>query len=222
MKNSIKRFAFENKGFILFIILMGIFRSSFADWNSVPTGSMKPTILEGDRIIVNKLAYDINLPFSSISIAELGQPQRGDIIVFNSKVLNKRLVKRVIGLPGDTVSMTDNVLKINGQNLEHSLIEDRQIESQKGVPQDFIENLFGQQYQIRISERSSRAANFSSINVPNGMYLVLGDNRDNSVDSRYIGFIPRNDIIGRSRKVAMSFDYEDYYLLRKNRFFKKL
>src|SRR5712671_1022116 len=91
----------EYRGFALFVVLMVVFRSSLADWNTVPTGSMKPTILEGDRIWVNKLAYDLRLPLTGVSLYRLADPQRGDIVVFDSKAADTRLVKRVIGLPGD-------------------------------------------------------------------------------------------------------------------------
>lgn len=207
----------DNRAFIIFMVLMSVFRSSLADWNSVPTGSMQPTIVEGDRIVINKLAYDLQLPFSGISLLELAAPQRGDIIIFNSKIANKRLVKRVIGLPGDIVSMTNNVVTINGEVLLY-------VADNKNTRQDRdrIENLFGTEYSIRVSDRSTRASSFSAVSVPQDTYLVLGDNRDNSADSRYIGFIPRSEIIGRSSSVAMSFDYDDYYLLRKDRFFKAL
>jgi len=191
MSKKILEIIKANRGFIIFLVLMGVFRSSLADWNSVPTGSMKPTIIEGDRILINKLAYDVKLPFSNISIAELSQPQRGDIIIFNSAVSKKRLVKRVIGVPGDSVSMLNNRLTINGVELEYTF-------------------------------KAGPAANFLETRVPENMYLALGDNRDNSVDSRYIGFVPRSEIIGRSNSVVMSFDYDDYYLLRKERFFKTL
>src|SRR6478609_6453459 len=87
---------------ILALILFSI-RSSLADWNDVPSGSMRPTILEGDRIFVNKLAYDFKVPFTTWHIAEWNDPQRGDIAVFFSPYDDKRLVKRVIGLPGDTI-----------------------------------------------------------------------------------------------------------------------
>src|SRR6187402_3582202 len=89
----------ENKSFFIFVVLMLVFRSALADWNTVPTGSMKPTILEGDRIAVNKLAYDLRVPFTAISLLKLADPERGDIVVFESKASAKRLVKRVIGLP---------------------------------------------------------------------------------------------------------------------------
>ena len=219
MANAARNIFLEYRSLLIFIILMSVFRSSLADWNSVPTGSMKPTIVEGDRIVINKLAYDLKIPFSDVSIAKLGEPERGDIIIFNSEVSQKRLVKRVVALPGDVVSMKDNVLIINEEKLEYTNSDssDPSLSST-----DLIENLLGVEYSIRISNRPTRASSFKAIEVPKDMYLALGDNRDNSVDSRFIGFIPRHEIIGRSRRVAMSFDYQDYYLLRKERFFKKL
>lgn len=201
---------------------MSVFRSSLADWNTVPTGSMKPTIVEGDRIVINKVAYDLHIPFTAISIARFADPERGDIIIFNSKVSNKRLVKRVIGTPGDIVSMTDNVLKVNGALLNYTRPQGEDIQINSNIQIDLMENLLGLEHAVRIAKHPTRASSFSSITVPEGMYLVLGDNRDNSVDSRYIGFIPRDEIIGRSRTVAMSFDYQNYYLLRKERFLKSL
>src|ERR1017187_6512279 len=97
-------------------------RSSLADWNDVPSGSMRPTILEGDRIFVNKLAYDLKVPFTTRHIAEWSNPQRGDIVVFFSPHDEKRLVKRVIGLPGDTIELRNNALVINGQPVEYQPI----------------------------------------------------------------------------------------------------
>ena len=119
MRNSISNIIKENRILFIFIFLMVIFRTSFADWNSVPTGSMKPTILEGDRIWVNKLAYDLNVPFTSISIKKFSDPKRGDIVIFDSKKADKRLVKRVIGIPGDTISMINNVIHLNDEPLKY-------------------------------------------------------------------------------------------------------
>jgi len=222
MGSFIKKVASENKGLIGFIILMTVFRSSLADWNSVPTGSMKPTIIEGDRIVINKLAYDLNIPFSHISLVKLGEPKRGEIVIFNSKASEKRLVKRVIGIPGDTVSMTNNRLTINGTELHYRQKAQNRNSLGQATSLDLAENLLGFEHTIRVNTHASKASNFPPITVPNGQYLVLGDNRDNSVDSRYIGFVPRGEIIGRSRNVAMSFDYENYYRLRKERFFRRL
>src|SRR6266571_4011946 len=102
MKRGLLKIWREYRGFAVFIVLMVIFRSALADWNVVPTGSMKPTILEGDRVLVNKLAYDLKVPFTTWHIAQWDNPRRGDIVVFYSLKDGTRLVKRVIGLPGDT------------------------------------------------------------------------------------------------------------------------
>src|SRR5438067_2750949 len=99
---------------VLALVLFSI-RSSLADWNDVPTGSMKPTILEGDRVFVNKVAYDLKVPFTTWHIAQWSNPQRGDIVVFFSPHDGQRLVKRVIGLPSDTIELRNDLLLLNGQ-----------------------------------------------------------------------------------------------------------
>src|SRR5258706_13883307 len=138
MKNWLMKLWREYRGFTLFVILMVAFRSSLADWNTVPTGSMKPTILEGDRILVNKLAYDLRVPLTHISILRFADPQRGDIVVFDSQAADTRLVKRVIGLPGDVVEMKNNRLRINGveapyANCEHRADAIFEVESYAGM-----------------------------------------------------------------------------------------
>lgn len=204
----------ENKSFILFIVLMGLFRSALADWNTVPTGSMLPTIVEGDRIAVNKLAYDLRIPFTHVSLLKLGDPQRGDIAVFDSKAADKRLVKRVIGLPGDTVAMVNNRLTINGVAIAYKNID---------AAGDGLEHLPGVSHKVRISYPDNYSfASFPAVTVPQGHYLMLGDNRDKSADSRVIGFVPREEIIGRARSVIMSTNYDNYYLPRPDRFVKDL
>ena len=123
MKNGLLKAWREYRGFAVFVVLMVIFRSALADWNVVPTGSMKPTIVEGDRILVNKLAYDFKVPLTHISLHKFADPGRGDIVVFDSRAADTRLVKRVIGLPGDVVEMRDNRLIINGIAARYSGIE---------------------------------------------------------------------------------------------------
>lgn len=206
----------NNKGFILFILLMVVFRTSLADWNRVPTGSMKPTIVEGDHIIINKLAYDLNLPLTQVSIATIAHPQRGDIIVFNSKTSRQRLVKRVIGVPGDQIEMRDNILYLNQQRLSYSN------SSETSISRDVEEDLFGHKYTVRTAKNAGAASNFGPVVVPPARYFVLGDNRDNSADSRFIGFIPREEIIGRSSSVAFSLNPDNYYMPRSERFIKPL
>lgn len=206
----------ENKSLLLFLTLMFIFRSAVADWNEVPTGSMKPTIIEGDRILVNKMAYDIRVPFTHISLHKIADPARGDIIVFDSAVAEKRLVKRVVGIPGDKVEMISNVLYINGDELDYADIS---------VTADFVdrlENLLGVEHRVRLSRYGAAVSSFNPIIVPEGSYLALGDNRDQSADSRSIGFIPRSEIVGRTRSVVLSFNYDNYYIPRSDRFLHRI
>ncbi len=217
MHHSLIKIIRDNRGFILFMLLMFVFRSVVADWNTVPTGSMKPTILEGDRILVNKMAYDIRLPFSHISVIKLDDPQRGDVVVFDSSVSDKRLVKRVIAIPGDTISMSHNQLTLNGQKLPY------QIRQSYRDKLDVVENLKGVHHDIWVHMNANpQYTSFDPISVPENYYLVLGDNRDNSADSRVIGLVPRDEIVGRSRNIVMSLNYDNYYLPRSDRFFKAL
>ena len=105
------------------LVICGSFRSAVADWNDVPTGSMKPTILEGDRIFVNKLAYDLKVPFTTWPILEWGVPRRGDVVICYAPDSNERLVKRVVAVPGDTIAMRANRLFINGEPAVYDLLD---------------------------------------------------------------------------------------------------
>lgn len=216
MSRLLSRILKENRTLLVFIVLMSLFRSSFADWNTVPTGSMKPTILEGDRILVNKMAYDIRLPFTHMSLLKVADPDRGDIVVFDSEVSGLRLVKRVIGIPGDIIEMRDNVLHINGERLMYQAV------SSTDATEELSENLLGIEHLVRIEKSGSSLSSFMPVKVPQGYYLALGDNRDNSSDSRVIGFVPRSEMVGRTRSVVMSFNYENYYIPRSDRFFHAL
>ena len=216
LTKKLRLFLKENRGFITFLFLMVGFRTAYADWSTVPTSSMLPTIVEGDRIAVNKLAYDFRLPFVGSSIYRHSDPERGDIVVFDSKVADLRLVKRVIGVPDDIISLDNHQLSINRQKVQYSPI------SRQALSRDLIEELPNLSHQVRIHNAPSQYSSFSEVVVPKGYYLVLGDNRDNSADSRVIGLVPREEIIGRAKYVIMSLDYENYYLPRKERFFHKL
>lgn len=217
MYSLIRRLVAENRRLLVFLALLFVFRSVIADWNTVPTGSMKPTIIEGDRILVNKLAYDLRIPFTHISLYRLGEPQRGDIVVFDSSVSGIRLVKRVIGVPGDRVELRSNALFINGRPLQYETT----VAGEDYL--DLTENLEGIRHPVRISRFGNpRYANFGSLRIPEEKFLVLGDNRDNSSDSRMIGLVPRAEMIGRTRHVVMSLDYDNYYLPRSKRFLHTL
>ena len=217
---AIAKFLLRNRGFITFMLCMIVFRSAVADWNVVPTGSMQPTIRIGDRILVDKLAYDVRLPLTHVSLLHLADPQRGDIVVLDSHAANERLVKRVIGLPGDQVAMRGNVLFINGHAARYVTGSYSGIHDDMRDPAHYeIEHYGVMRHAIRLSDyRPSVASNFGPVQVPTGQYLLLGDDRDNSMDSRYFGFFPRNAIVGRARHVVVSLDPEHHYLPRADRF----
>jgi signal peptidase I len=218
------RYLYQNKGFITFMVCLVMFRSAFADWSVVPTGSMQPTIQIGDRIMVDKAAYDIRLPLTHISLIHLADPQRGDIVVLDSHAADERLVKRVIGIPGDVIALRDNLLYVNGVAATYSTTSVQGIHDDRLDPARYeVENVAGMQHLVRLSlNRPSEMRDFGPITVPPAQYLLLGDNRDNSMDSRYFGFFPRNEIVGRSRYVALSLDPDNAYLPRKQRFAAQL
>jgi signal peptidase I len=202
----------EYRSTAIFMILFFCIRSSFADWSPVPTGSMIPTILEGDVITINKAAYDIRIPFTHISLLKTNEPVRGDIVVFDSKVSDKRLVKRVIGLPGDLIAMVDNQLIINGEAIQYEWIDN-----------NLVEHLNEKSHLIQLSENADTTyQSFSRVKIPEDYYLMLGDSRDNSADSRFIGLVPRKELVGRTSGVAISFDMDNFYIPRKNRFWTDL
>ncbi|MDP1932807.1 MAG: signal peptidase I [Gammaproteobacteria bacterium] len=229
LKRYTANFWMEFRAVAVFLVLMIAFRSAVADWSDVPTGSMKPTIIEGDRIFVKKLAYDLRLPLTHISLLRLADPQRGDIIIFDSAVSELRLVKRVIGVPGDVVEVRSDVVYVNGEPLHYSLVEDASDFDGSDFARDMRESIQAdnsgdndlREYTVRMT-RGGRLSSYGPVEVPDDSYFVLGDNRDNSADSRVIGFVPRSEIVGRSDSVVLSLDYENSYLPRTERFFHTL
>jgi signal peptidase I len=211
----------EIRIFVLMILIVSSLRSALADWNDVPTGSMKPTIQEGDRVVVNKLAYDLKVPFTTINIVKWGNPERGDIVVLFSPVDGTRLVKRVVAAPGDQVEMRDNQLFVNGRLAKQSPIA---IESSEdyGAAHVMDEDLYGRNHKVMLTPEIPAVRSFGPITVPEGNYFVLGDNRDNSNDSRFIGFIERRRIVGKAVAVAFSLDRKRYFVPRMDRFFEGL
>jgi len=211
--------------FVFGLIVFSI-RSSLADWNDVPTGSMKPTILEGDRVFVNKLAYDLKMPFTTWHMAEWSNPRRGDIVVFYSPKDGTRLIKRVIGLPGDTLELLQDGLILNGHAVEYKPIAEGSL---RDVPPGdrashvfAAEQLPGQVHAVAAWPAVPAKRNFGPCRVPEGHYFMMGDNRDDSFDSRFFGFVERNRIVGRATAVALSFDRQSYWWPRWDRFFSAL
>jgi signal peptidase I len=211
----------EIRIFILMILIVSSLRSALADWNDVPTGSMKPTIQEGDRVVVNKLAYDLKVPFTTIAIFKWGNPERGDIVVLFSPVDGTRLVKRVVAVPGDNVEMRDNQLYVNGRIAKQSPIAIG-TSDESGSVYVLDEDLYGHNHKVMLTPEIPAVRSFGPIEVPEGNYFVLGDNRDNSNDSRFIGFIERRRIVGEAVAVAFSLDRSRYFVPRMDRFFEGL
>ena len=216
------------RGFIGFVAFMLVFRSAIADWNHVPSSSMLPSILIGDRVIVNKLAYDLRIPFTFIRVTQWADPERSDIVTFESPKDGRLMIKRVIGSPGDTVSLRDNRLSINGSPAEYATDANKVLPDELFLPFSHTrivrETALGQQRPIMLFKQKPAwvESSFSSVTVPDGYYLMLGDNRDNSGDYRAIGFVPRRAILGRASSVAFSFDVDNYYLPRSDRLMRSL
>ena len=218
----LKKWIHSNRGFLVFLLCLGIFRTAVADWNPIPSGSMRPTLLEGDVVFVNRLAYDLKLPLTDVVLARLGEPERGDVVTFSSPRDGQRLIKRIAALPGDTVEMRDEVLYLNGEAARYEAPEaviETLAELGAQVPATrWTEHLAGQERRVQWLQGVSARSSFGPVTVPEGQYLVLGDNRDNSADSRFIGFVPRHLLIGQARRVLVSADILSNWAPRLDRF----
>ena len=210
--------------FVVFVVIP--LKSSLADWNWVPTGSMNPTILEGDLIFVNKIAYDLRIPLTMHRLAKWSDPARGDIVICFSPEDGVRLVKRVIGLPGDTIQMKNNTLFLNGEPVDYTEIGRDYTEILSGKRRVkcvlAIEDLDGVAHSVMSIPAIEAMRSFGPVKVPPGSYFVMGDNRDSSRDSRYFGFVDRESIVGQAKGVIGSFDITDKYQPRFKRFFGSL
>ncbi|MCA9291294.1 MAG: signal peptidase I [Phycisphaerales bacterium] len=207
----------------LVVLVLTCARSTVADWNDVPSQSMEPTILVGDRIFVNRLAYGLKVPFTTWHLATWSEPRRGEIIVFYAPKNGKRMVKRVVGVPGDRVSMRNNHLIINGEPVLSRPIDGSTVDVpdlSDPMPLDFRLENFGPDVHMTMFQPGRVAKRtFREIVVPDGRYFVMGDNRDNSGDSREFGLVPREQILGRAVAVAISLDRRNSYAPRWERFF---
>ncbi len=177
--------------FPIFLIVL-VLRSFVAEPFRIPSGSMMPTLLIGDFILVNKFGYGIRLPIADTKIIELGSPERGDVIVFRSpEDPATPFIKRVVGLPGDRIAYYNKVLYVNGEAAEQVILGNFS-GTGSGTSMSGAslrkENLDGHVHEILVQPGAS-LFNFKMV-VPEGNYFVLGDNRDNSRDSRFWGTVP--------------------------------
>jgi signal peptidase I len=208
----------EVRPLLILAAIMFSVRSSLADWNSVPSGSMNPTIIEGDRVFVDKLAYDLKVPFTTWHLAQWANPKRGDIVVFFSPVDDTRLVKRVVGLPGDLVELRNEQLVINGTPVNYTAlggtISGELPAAEQAHSLIATELLPGHTHAVMAIPGVAARRNFGPIRVPEGHYFMMGDNRDNSFDSRYFGTVDRNRIVGEATDVVMSLNKNNFWLPR--------
>ena len=208
----------DNRNFLALLCAIVFFKSAIADLSSISGASMLPTLVDGDKVWMNKLAYDLKIPFTDISLGRVSDPVRGDIVIIDSSRADKRLVKRIVGVPGDQVEIQNNALIINGEPVDYEVV------SRDGAAMIIEEALPGRNHQVRLTQYLAGASrrSYGPVEVPEDRYFVLGDNRNNSADSRVYSFIPRAEIIGRSRSVVFSLDSDNYFLPRGSRFFEGL
>ena len=176
---------------------------------------MRPSILEGDRIFVNKCAYALKVPFTLWRVAEWSAPQRGDVVIFFHPRTGQRLVKRIVALPGETIALRDNVLWIDGRPAAYAPAP-----GGDGQQRGLLEIIDGRSHPVLLTPRASAKRDFAPVAVPAGEYFLMGDNRDQSYDSRYFGTVPRRFIVGRSPAVVFSLDSDHHYRPRTDRFLR--
>ncbi|MDP7321281.1 MAG: signal peptidase I [Bacteriovoracaceae bacterium] len=206
----------EGKSIFWIIFLVLAFRSTFFEPFKIPSGSMIPTLLIGDFILVNKFSYGFKVPFSDwftdpVYITGPDRPDRGDVIVFKyPKDPSFNYIKRVIGLPGETIQVVDKVVYVNNEPIRAEDFDGSQImedmdEKYKNFNFKFFKTKTGEHTHItQINEDNAFTANFGPVTVPANHYFAMGDNRDFSADSRSWGFVPFENIKGRAMLVWFS------------------
>ena len=206
--NGKKRHFLIEQAKSFFPVLLAVFfiRSFLVEPFKIPSGSMMPSLIAGDFIAVNKFIYGVRFPVWNKKFISLGVPERGDVFVFHyPEDPSIDYIKRVIGLPGDEVRYENKKLLINEQPIK-SIFKDSyayEINDQQTMEaQEFIELLGEIKHSILLHDIPSENYHF---NVPNGHYLAMGDNRDNSSDSRVWGFVPENLLVGKAFMIWLNF-----------------
>jgi signal peptidase I len=200
-----------SRSFFPVILAVLVLRSFLVEPFRIPSGSMMPTLLVGDFILVNKYAYGLRLPVLNTRILDLGSPQRGDVVVFRyPKDPGVDYIKRVVALPGDKIAYYNKILTVNGRPAGQ---EARGVYQGKGQgammsgAEQRVEQLEGVRHDILV--RAGYPGVQGEFVVPEGHYFMMGDNRDNSNDSRYWGPVPEGNLVGRAFMIWMSWDTEN-------------
>ena len=197
-----------SKSFFPVLVIVSILRSFIAEPFRIPSGSMMPTLLVGDFILVNKFAYGVRLPVLHNEILKWGDPKRGDVAVFRyPRDPSLDYIKRVVGLPGDHIGYIDKTLYINGKPVDASLEGPYTDGGAYSQPNEFLydEDLEGVHHKTIINR--SRPKFDAEYVVPEKHYFAMGDNRDNSNDSRYWGFVPQENLVGKALLIWMNWDF---------------
>lgn len=196
------------RSFFPILLMVFLIRSFVVEPFRIPTGSMRPTLLEGDFILVNKYTYGLRLPLVGKKIFAMNEPKQGDILVFRFPIDTKvDFIKRVVGLPGDKISYKDKVIYVNGKPLSQKflgIVQDKEPSGLSYPVSHYLESIDKSQHSIYI--HPTYGENLEEITVPPGNYFVMGDNRDNSDDSRVWGFVPEELILGKAFFIWMSWD----------------
>jgi signal peptidase I len=197
-----------SKSFFPVILVVFLIRSFIAEPFKIPSGSMMPTLLAGDFILVNKFTYGLRVPILNNTFIEVNHPKRGDVFVFHYPPdPSIDYIKRVVGVPGDKIVYQDKQLYINGQKMDMTYLDDYQYES-VGLNQvhakRYSEQLGDVKHDVLIEENSFSKE--GGVEVPPGYYFAMGDNRDNSKDSRYWGFVPERNLVGKAFFIWWNFD----------------
>lgn len=200
-----------SKSFFSVLLLVLVVRSFVAEPFRIPSGSMIPTLQVGDFLVVTKYSYGLRLPVTNQKILDTGSPERGDVVVFRyPENPTQDYIKRIVGLPGDRVTYINNMLYINGDKIPLSNPTAQSYTSTTGRTHKVIvmtENLKGVEHQMQHFVGSKGAGNGDWV-VPDGHYFALGDNRDNSGDSRVWGFVPDENLVGKARFIWMHLGWD--------------
>jgi signal peptidase I len=202
-----------SKSFLPVLLIVLVLRSFVAEPFRIPSGSMMPTLLVGDFILVNKFAYGLRLPVLHLKILKLGEPQRGDVAVFRfPRNPSDDYIKRIVGLPGDHIAYYDKVLYVNGQPMKqiplgtYIGIGSGIVMSGAQLKEEVLEEIT---HDILLKrDRMNVGGGYIDQIVPPGHYFVLGDNRDNSNDSRFWGFVPEGNFVGKAFMIWLNWDVE--------------
>jgi signal peptidase I len=219
VKNDVKMpwYVEYSRSFFPVLLIVLLIRSFGYELYRIPSGSLKPTLQVGDLILVNKFDYGFRLPVIHTKVIPVSEPKTGDIVVFRSPT-NPRmdLIKRVVGVPGDHISYINKVLYINGKEMPQTYLGDAQDHNEDPTSSWAVneksETLAGVQHHIYVRPDLNESGDFQNIIVPPNSYFMMGDNRDDSNDSRFWGFMPEANIIGKADYILLSWNGDDHKL----------